>query len=90
MERYRVLFNGQVQGVGFRAFCKYVALEHQLTGYVSNLEDFEYVEAEFQGEKENIIAALKIISKGNMFIKVEDYQMKKLPYDEKITKFQIK
>jgi len=90
MERYQILFKGQIQSVGFRAFCKYIAIEYNLTGSARNLDDFEYVEVELQGEKSNILRAISKINKGNMFIKVTDYQMKKIKTIENDLNFSIK
>lgn len=37
--RKRVLYRGQVQGVGFRATCTSIARRHEVAGYVRNLAD---------------------------------------------------
>jgi acylphosphatase len=40
MPTYRIHFSGQVQGVGFRATCQWLARQlPALAGYVSNLHD---------------------------------------------------
>lgn len=89
MERYRILFRGQVQSVGFRSYCKYIAISYKLTGYAKNLPDFEYVEVELQGEPSNITKAVAKINKGNMFIKIIDYQMKRISIKENEKTFEI-
>ena len=62
MERYLIIFKGQVQGVGFRYTAGVVAKKYNLTGYAQNLYTSGDVRVEIQGEKENI----------------EDYSLKKI------------
>ena len=61
MLELHVIFNGEVQGVGFRATAKRLADQLQLTGYVKNLPDGS-VELVAQGKKEmleQLLSALK-------------------------------
>ena len=37
--RYKMIFNGRVQGVGFRYKASYIADKYRLTGYVKNEYD---------------------------------------------------
>lgn len=53
MKRYRILFKGRVQGVGFRFTAKMIADRLNLTGNVKNLYSYD-VESYVQGEEENI------------------------------------
>ncbi len=53
MVRYRVLVSGQVQGVGFRATCRWMAMRHDVAGWVRNLPDGR-VEAVFEGPAEQV------------------------------------
>jgi len=76
MNRYHIIFQGQIQNVGFRLYVKKIAIDHNLTGYVKNLTDFTLVEVEFQGNENQIKDAIKEIIKGNIFIKVIDYKFK--------------
>jgi acylphosphatase len=39
LERRRLVFCGRVQGVGFRATCRWLARGHEVVGYVRNLPD---------------------------------------------------
>lgn len=39
LERRRLVFSGRVQGVGFRATCRWLARGFDLVGYVRNLAD---------------------------------------------------
>ena len=49
--RVHLLIDGEVQGVGFRAFVKRKALQKQVTGSIRNLENGK-VEVIIQGNKE--------------------------------------
>lgn len=53
MKRYKLLFKGRVQGVGFRFTAKMIADRLNLTGSVKNLYNYD-VESYIQGEVENI------------------------------------
>ncbi|MFI3284010.1 MAG: acylphosphatase [Erysipelotrichaceae bacterium] len=89
MQRYQIIFQGQVQHVGFRNFCHLQALHHLLTGYVINLDN-GMVCLQIQGEKKNIQDCLKKILAGNQFIKVTDYSMKAISVIADETKFIVK
>lgn len=52
-KRVRVRVSGDVQGVGFRWFCREQAMGHGLAGYVRNLPDGR-VEATFEGDPEAV------------------------------------
>jgi acylphosphatase len=39
LQRRRVFYSGRVQGVGFRATCRWLARSFDLVGYVRNLPD---------------------------------------------------
>ena len=51
--RNHIIFDGDVQGVGFRYEVSQVALRLDLTGWIKNLQD-STVEAEVQGEEDKI------------------------------------
>ena len=53
MKRYRILFKGRVQGVGFRYTAKMIADRLNLTGSVKNLYNYD-VESYVQGKVESI------------------------------------
>lgn len=57
MKRQYLLFQGRVQGVGFRIRAQMAATKYHLTGYVRNRYDGD-VEAEVQGEEYQIDAFL--------------------------------
>ncbi len=79
MERYLIIFKGQVQGVGFRYTAGVVAKKYNLSGYAQNLYTSGDVRVEIQGEKENIDLFInEMINNKNKWIKVEDYSLKKI------------
>ena len=84
MKRYHIIVSGRVQGVGFRYFCVMNAQKLNLTGSVRNMSNGN-VEIFVQGDPNNIDYFINIIEKGNMFIHVEEYQIKAMPVilDEK-------
>lgn len=89
MERYLIIFKGQVQGVGFRYTCQRIATELDLTGSAKNLDNGN-VEVEIQGDEDKIMAFIsKMLKQGSYlsvdgfkvrnFIRIEDYYLKKIP-----------
>jgi acylphosphatase len=61
--RARIVVSGQVQGVGYRAFCVRVATQRQLSGGVKNLEDGR-VELEVEGRRDLILALVGDLKSG--------------------------
>lgn len=88
MTRVLLYFKGSVQGVGFRVYLKQLCDKYHLFGYVCNLDNGN-VKAEIQGDKNDIDYVLKIILKGNLFIKVTDYQIKTINIKDDETNFNI-
>ena len=84
MKRYLVIFEGRIQGVGFRAWCQRFAVQYNCTGKVRNMSN-GMVELQIQGEPEKIKIVLSKIKVGNMFIHVEEMHTKEiaLQMDEK-------
>ena len=78
MKRYLMIFEGRVQGVGFRYFTYELASSLELTGQVRNLTNGN-VELEIQGSDESFNRFLKGMLKGNGFMKITDYSMKEIP-----------
>jgi acylphosphatase len=58
-----VLIRGRVQGVGFRAWTEYTALERGLEGWVRNRRDGS-VEAVFAGPQEAVAAMIAVCHEG--------------------------
>lgn len=88
MERYLIIFKGQVQGVGFRYTCQRIATELDLTGSAKNLDNGN-VEVEIQGDEDKIMTFIgKMLKQGSYlsvdgfkvrnFIRIEDYYLKKI------------
>ena len=88
MERYLIIFKGQVQGVGFRYTCQRIATELDLTGSAKNLDNGN-VEVEIQGDEDRIMTFIsKMLKQGSYlsvdgfkvrnFIRIEDYSLKKI------------
>ncbi len=88
MKRYLMIFEGRVQGVGFRYTAYELARSLSLTGQVRNLMNGN-VELEIQGSEESFNHFLKGILKGNGFIKITDYSMKEIPVLEDEKTFKI-
>lgn len=88
MVRYFLVVDGQVQGVGFRFFAQCNAAKYSLTGLARNMDN-GMVEIEVQGSEEYIQKFISIIRKGNRFIKVNDFSMKKIDVINSDKKFKI-
>lgn len=61
MIRYRVRHVGRVQGIGFRATCRWIASSHPVTGWVRNEGDGSVV-LEAQGGHGGVEAFLKDVA----------------------------
>ena len=92
MERYLIIFKGQVQGVGFRYTCQRIATELDLTGQAKNLDNGN-VEVEIQDDEDLIMTFIsKMLKQGSYlsidgftvrnFIRIEDYYLKIIPCKE--------
>ena len=79
MKRYYIVYQGIVQGVGFRYKAISCARKLGLTGFVRNRYDGS-VECEVQGE--SVDAFVKETIAGDRFIRVFDYSIKELPLKE--------
>lgn len=78
MKRYLIIFNGRVQGVGFRYFTMQSARGLKMTGHVRNMTNGD-VEVEIQGESHDFNQFLQKVLKGNGWIRIDDYSLKELP-----------
>lgn len=88
MKRYLIIFEGKVQGVGFRYFVYRAAYTKNLTGSVRNMMNGN-VEVEVQGEDEVITPFIATVMKGNGFSEITDYSIREIPVKEKEKKFDI-
>ncbi|MDO4499892.1 MAG: acylphosphatase [Erysipelotrichaceae bacterium] len=90
MERYRIIFKGTVQGVGFRMFAQQFATKRGLTGYAKNLYTGD-VEVEVQGDEEEIKAfVFDMYNCKRGLLRVEDYHLKKVSIDPTETSFKAR
>lgn len=74
LARARVLVDGHVQGVAYRAFAHAAALKCGVRGGVRNLPDGK-VEAEAEGDREAIEAFVECLRAGPPRAKVEGVQV---------------
>ena len=81
--RYRLLFSGRVQKVGFRLEVCELAKRLNLTGYCMNLENGD-VEAELQGEQEKIMYLIAFMHSLKR-IKINQYTLSECPLQENET-----
>ncbi len=86
--RKRIVFTGQVQGVGFRWHARRAADELRLTGWVRNEYDGS-VTMEVQGTEAEIDRMLQEIQAGR-YIDVRDMEVKKIPVDENERRFVVR
>ncbi|MDP2359865.1 MAG: acylphosphatase [bacterium] len=73
----QAIFQGEVQGVGFRWTFSRLAREHGLRGWVRNLPDGS-VEAVMQGERERIAVVMRRIMLVSDRIRVTGVEQRKL------------
>ena len=87
MKRYYIVYDGRVQGVGFRWQILNLANQYHLTGYVRNLANGK-VETEVQGEKvdEFLKATLNIRS----FARIDDYSLREMGLVEGESGFNVR
>lgn len=85
IERYRVVFSGRVQKVGFRLEVCELAKKLQLTGFCKNLPDGNVL-AEFQGP-DNKITFLISFMESLKRIRIEDKVIEKMEVEIKETGF---
>ena len=76
-ERWRILFSGKVQHVGFRCTAYYIARDLGLTGWVDNLPDGR-VEMEVQGQPSDL-RRLLLRLKGQRHIRITQTQIRRIP-----------
>jgi len=73
-KRVRVLVSGEVQGVGFRWYCREQAMGRRVTGFVRNLPDGR-VEAAFEGDPEAVDAMVRWCRAGPHGARVESVEV---------------
>jgi acylphosphatase len=69
-KRVRVQVSGDVQGVGFRWYCREAAMGRGVAGSVRNLPDGR-VQAEFEGDPESVEDMVEWCRKGPKWARVD-------------------
>ncbi len=87
MKRYYIIYEGIVQGVGFRGRIIRIAREHKVTGYVRNCDNGN-VECEAQGEDVDVF--LKESLRNDYFARVYDYTIREIPLKEDEDSFRVR
>jgi acylphosphatase len=77
----RVLIRGRVQGVGYRVFTEYAALDQGLTGWVRNRRDGA-VEAVFVGSPAAVAAVIEACRRGPPGARVDAVEEREGTADE--------
>jgi acylphosphatase len=89
LERRRVVYSGRVQGVGFRATCRWLAGGFEVAGYVRNLPDGR-VELLAEGEPAEIEHLLQAVqNEMGGFIR-ETTSERELPDDPPLVGFTVR
>lgn len=86
--RKRIVFHGQVQGVGFRYTAKYLAQSMELTGWVMNEYDGTVI-MEVQGREALINKMLVGLNHGH-YIVIEWMDTKEIPLIEGERSFKVR
>ena len=86
--RERIVFRGDVQGVGFRYTAKYTARNYGLTGWVMNEWDGSVI-MEVQGPRE-VIDLMILNLKEDRYIGIDDIERTSIRVEEDETKFKVR
>ena len=89
MNRYSIIVDGKVQGVGFRYFTQITAHTLNLTGFCENLMNGK-VKIEVQGLEEDIHSFIGKIKIGNNFCRVDNIDLINIPLINGEKKYKIK
>lgn len=90
MKRYYIIFEGRVQGVGFRYTAQHLAVSLGLTGWVRNLEN-GMVDMEIQGDPTDLDQFIhKIKTSGGWFIRIDDCSIKTIEVVHGETGFKVR
>lgn len=84
----QIFVTGRVQGVGFRAFARRVALRCGLTGGVRNLDDGR-VEVEAEGPRGNLEGLIEELKKGPPGSRVDRVEIHWRPWADRYTDFAV-
>ena len=84
----KLLINGRVQGIGYRAFAEKQAEVHDIKGYVKNLPDGR-VEVVATGDKMDLDNFIDKLRKGPAFSLVRDIEIDETSLTENFKDFRI-
>ena len=87
MKRYYIVYQGIVQGVGFRWRLMNLASRYSLTGWCRNLDNGN-VECEIQGKA--VDEFIKESVRSERFVKVYDYSIKEIAPEEYERSFDVR
>jgi acylphosphatase len=88
MKRMQILFEGTVQGVGFRFTAERLARRFPVTGFVKNLEDGR-VEVTAEGEEASLVEFLSAIRESGMKNYIRDVEAHWSKADGTFNRFSI-
>ncbi len=77
MKRYYVIFEGQVQGVGFRWVISKLASMYGLTGWIRNRDDGR-VDCELQGETVSVFDLIDKAHNSSFYVRINDYSVREI------------
>jgi acylphosphatase len=85
----QVLFEGNVQGVGFRYTVRHIAKGFDVTGWVKNLRDGR-VEMQMAGAEDEVNAFLDAIMRSELRAHIRKHETKSLPDAPAMRGFEIR
>jgi acylphosphatase len=85
----RVLYEGRVQGVGFRFSVKEIAQGYEVAGWVRNLIDGR-VQLEVQGERDEVEAFLQDVQQSHLSALISRCTIQEVPKLQGVKGFQIR
>ena len=84
----QVLYEGRVQGVGFRFSVKSIATGYDVVGCVKNLFDGR-VELEVQGEESEVDEFLEAVLKSHLRRHINRFVVREIPLKKGVKGFEI-
>lgn len=84
-----MVYEGEVQGVGFRYFVRRTASSLGLTGYVRNRADGR-VEVEVQGHPEAVTCFMQRVLVGNGYSEIRNFTLETIPLRTAERSFEIR
>ena len=87
-QRIRIFVTGKVQGVFFRQSLKVMAIKHDVSGWVKNLNDGR-VEAVLEGDEEKVTRLVEWSHGGPASARVEDVEIRNEKFIGEFSKFDV-